>query len=133
MDYIKFFNENCQLCGSQRCPGDHEAIDTCGKNTNSDYAKNTKRMAEQPNWKKQVYNDNFAAGAIGGGTAGRIVVGSTSDGSDSNCKDCARKEICKYVSYYAELVEIANQISIDSNFGLRLWCKNYKTDVGIRS
>ena len=50
-------------CGSQRCPDDHEAIDMCGKNPNSDYAKITKQIEQRPNWEKQVYNDNFAIGA----------------------------------------------------------------------
>ena len=115
-------------------------------------------MAKWPIWKKQVYNDNFATGAhskkliigdenmssnigrvgftnmgaIGGGTVGTIVVNPTSNRSDNNCKDCAHKGICKYVNYYAGLVETVNQISVDSNFEIHLRCKNYKSDVGVR-
>ena len=71
-------------------------------------------------------------GAIGGGTAGTIVVNPTSNRSNNNCKDCAHKGICKYVSYYAGLAETVNQISVDSNFELRLWCKSYKSNTGVK-
>ena len=27
----KFYKENCLMCGTQRCPGDDEAISTCGR------------------------------------------------------------------------------------------------------
>ena len=159
MDYIKFFNENCQLCGSQRCSGSDEEINECGKNPESDYAKINARIAKWPNWKKQVYNDNSAIGAhskkliigdenmssniggigftnmgaIGGsGSIPAVVVNPTSNRSDSNCKDCMHKGICKYVNYYAGLAETVNQISVDSNFELHLRCKSYKSNTGIK-
>ena len=130
----------------------------CSKNPESDYAKINAEIAKWPNWKKQVYNDNFAVdahskkliigdenmssniggigftnmGAIGGGAAGTIVVNPTSNRLANNCKDCAHKGICKYVNYYAGLAETVNQISVDSNFELRLWCKSYKSNTGVK-
>ena len=71
-------------------------------------------------------------GAIGGRTTGTIVVNSTSNRSDNNCKDCAYKGICKYVNYYAGLAETVNQISVDSNFELHLRCKSYKSNIGAK-
>lgn len=150
IDYTAFHMDNCRMCGSQRCSGDHEAIDMCGKNPNSDYAKITREMAKWPTWKKQVYNERFAIGkhskkliigenkmatnigGIGGSALGTIVISSEKIKSDSNCSDCMHRNICKYISYHKSLIEQVNQITVDSNFELRLWCKNYKSGVGIR-
>ena len=27
----QFYEKNCRMCGTQRCPSDDEAISTCGK------------------------------------------------------------------------------------------------------
>ena len=131
---------------------------SCSKNLNSEYAKIAKKLELRPDWKKEIYNNNFATGAhskkliigdenmssniggvgftnmgaIGGGATGTIVVNPTSNRSDNNCKDCMHKGICKYVNYYAGLAETVNQISVDSNFELRLWCKSYKSNTGIK-
>lgn len=71
-------------------------------------------------------------GGIGGSALGTIVISSEKIKSDSNCSDCMHRNICKYISYHKSLIEQVNQITVDSNFELRLWCKNYKSDVGIR-
>ena len=131
---------------------------SCSKNLNSEYTKIAKKLEQSPDWKKEIYNNNFATGAhskkliigdenmssniggagftnmgaIGGGIAGTIVVNPTSNRSDNNCKDCMHKGICKYVNYYAGLAETVNQISVDSNFELRLWCKSYKSNTGVK-
>ena len=150
IDYTAFHIDNCRMCGSQRCSGDHEAIDMCGKNPNSDYAKVTREMAKWPTWKKQIYNERFAMGkhskkliigenkmatnigGIGDSALGTIVISSEKIKSDSNCSNCMHRNICKYISYHKSLIEQVNQITVDSNFELRLWCKNYKSDVGIK-
>ena len=56
MDYDKFREEHCMMCGSQRCPSDNEDIDTCGYNKenktiikNSEYSK-----SEALKWLKQI-------------------------------------------------------------------------------
>lgn len=153
-DYTAFYIDNCRMCGSQRCPGDHEAIDTCGKNPNSGYAKITKEIAEWPTWKKQAYNERLAVRlhskkliigeenmvtCIGGGAigeSGSLSAVAAVDGkkfeADNTCETCANKGICKYVDYYFSLITTTQQISVDSNFELRLRCKRYRNDTGIR-
>lgn len=164
IDYTAFHMDNCRMCGSQRCSGDHEAIDMCGKNPNSDYAKITREMAKWPTWKKQVYNERFATGlhskkliigeenmatniggigyidtaAVCGGAKGgsgflpTVMVDGKKFEADNTCKTCANKGICKYVDYYSGLITSTQQISVDSNFELRLWCKQYRNETGIR-
>ena len=123
---------------------------SCSKNLNSGYTKIVKKLEQSPDWKKEIYNNNFATGAhskkltlgsktmatnmggIGGSTLGTIVINSDKIKSDSNCRDCIHRNICKYISYHKSLIEQVNQITVDSNFELRLWCKNYKSDVGVK-
>ena len=60
------------------------------------------------------------------------IVSSDKIKSDSNCGDCMHRNVCKYISCHNSLIEQVNQITVDSNFELRLWCKNYKSDIGVR-
>ena len=61
-----------------------------------------------------------------------IIVGSDKIKSDSNCGDCMHRNVCKYISCHNSLIEQVNQITVDSNFELRLRCKRYRNDTGIR-
>lgn len=72
-------------------------------------------------------------GAIGGsGSLPTVMVDGRKFEADNTCKTCANKGICKYVDYYFGLITTTQQISVDSNFELRLRCKRYRNETSIR-
>ena len=83
---------------------------------------------------KEEIPSYIGGGAIGGG--GSLSAVAAVDGkkfeADNTCETCANKGICKYVDYYFGLITTTQQISVDSNFELRLRCKRYRNDTGIR-
>lgn len=72
-------------------------------------------------------------GAIGGsGSLPTVMVDGRKFEADNTCKTYVNKDICKYVDYYSSLITTTQQIAVDSNFELRLWCKRHKNDTRIR-